>query len=258
MGIGDEIMASGHAYKKYKETGKPVAILDRHGNARSHFMWEGLPFIASPAMFKNARKKVETIVNGPRCRPYIDHTHSVPSVQWVWQSQGSCEDYRGHIVLDKAERELAKEYKGLLIVEPNVKLGDGTNKAWGRARMMRVIERTPHLPWAQLGPDGTIWIGSARHIITDSFRLAAAIMSSAIGYVGMEGAMHHTAAAFHKPAIVIFGGFIHPSITGYTDHVNLFTGGTACGNRLTCGHCRRAMDAISVSQVTEEVKRLFG
>jgi hypothetical protein len=53
-----------------------------------------------------------------------------------------------------------------------------------------------------------------------------------------EGGLHHAAAALGVPAVVIFGGFIAPRHTGYAAHVNLFTGGEACGMRLPCDHCR--------------------
>ena len=61
--------------------------------------------------------------------------------------------------------------------------------------------------------------------------------------------MHHCAAAFGVPGIVIFGGFISPATTGYGCHVNLFTGGEACGMRIPCEHCADAMRKITPEQV---------
>jgi hypothetical protein len=62
--------------------------------------------------------------------------------------------------------------------------------------------------------------------------------------------LHHAAAALGVPAVVIFGGFISPAVTGYAAHANIFTGDDlGCGNINPCPHCRAAMERISVDQV---------
>ena len=61
--------------------------------------------------------------------------------------------------------------------------------------------------------------------------------------------MHHAAAALGIDAVVLFGGFISPQITGYEYHANLTGGVKACGNLYTCAHCRKAMDSISIDDV---------
>ena len=73
MGYGDEIMAAGEA-KRLQDVGdpRPVAILDRHGRPRWHGLWEGNPRIARPGDVAHGLD-VQRIVNGPRCRPYVDY-----------------------------------------------------------------------------------------------------------------------------------------------------------------------------------------
>lgn len=88
-------------------------------------------------------------------------------------------------------------------------------------------------------------------IQTPDFWRACAILSRASAYVGHEGGLHHAAAALGIPGVVIFGGFISPETTGYDCHVNLFTGGNACGNRTPCMHCRDAMNRITPEAVAE-------
>jgi hypothetical protein len=70
--------------------------------------------------------------------------------------------------------------------------------------------------------------------------------------------MHHGAAALDVPAVVIFGAWIPPAVTGYAMHANL-TGGatTACGSLRPCNHCRDALDAIKLTDVTQAVKALL-
>jgi ADP-heptose:LPS heptosyltransferase len=77
-------------------------------------------------------------------------------------------------------------------------------------------------------------------------------------YIGAEGGLHHAAAALGVPAVVLFGGFIPPLVTGYETHINL-TGGAqeACGSLKPCDHCRKAMDAISVEEVAAAARTII-
>jgi len=50
-------------------------------------------------------------------------------------------------------------------------------------------------------------------------------------------------------AIVLFGGFVPPAVTGYPMHRNLTGGAEACGSFNRCDHCLAAMRAISVDEV---------
>lgn len=97
-------------------------------------------------------------------------------------------------------------------------------------------------------------IPGVRTIETPSFRAAAAVLARAALYIGPEGGLHHAAAAVNTPAVVLFGGFISPKTTGYDDHVNIFTGGQACGSLQPCDHCRQAMAKITAGMVIEGAK----
>ena len=92
-----------------------------------------------------------------------------------------------------------------------------------------------------------------------NFRKSCALLSNADLFIGIEGGMHHAAAALNKKAVVIFGGFINPSITGYDFHKNLFikNNESPCGAKNTCKHCIKCMELITVKMVTKEIKKLF-
>jgi hypothetical protein len=49
--------------------------------------------------------------------------------------------------------------------------------------------------------------------------------------------------------VVLFGGFIPPSVTGYGGHANLTGGAEACGSLDPCRHCQAAMGRIGVDEV---------
>jgi ADP-heptose:LPS heptosyltransferase len=85
------------------------------------------------------------------------------------------------------------------------------------------------------------------------FRHALAVMERAALYIGPEGGLHHGAAAVGTKAVVLFGAWIPPQVTGYDSHINIATG-KACGSLKACPHCAEAMASISVDQVFEAAR----
>ena len=85
------------------------------------------------------------------------------------------------------------------------------------------------------------------------------MLSNADLFIGIEGGMHHVAAALNKNAVVIFGGWIDPLIVGYNFHTNLFIKNNEppCGAKNKCKHCIKCMELITVKMVTKEIKKLF-
>lgn len=102
----------------------------------------------------------------------------------------------------------------------------------------------PDLPWLEM-PE------------LPSFEHALALISVARTAVLPEGGLHHAAAAFGLRAVVLFGGYISPNITGYSIHQNIFTGEKACGNRNPCQHCTDAMNAITPAMVLDQLEALL-
>ena len=70
-------------------------------------------------------------------------------------------------------------------------------------------------------------------------------------YFGPEGGFHHAAAALNKKAVVIFGGFIDPLVTGYDFHNNIYVDidGSPCGSRVICKHCKDCIQKIDLSSL---------
>jgi hypothetical protein len=280
MGFGDEIMAAGEALRaqlrdppslyELPRTGpRPVAILDRRGGARWHAVWEGNPRIARPEQVA-AGLDVQHIVNGPGCRPYL---LSESRERYVFNA-----DFRaqpGEIYLNDAELAFAAGYAGGVVVEPFIKSTASPNKNWGWARWQALVRlglrRRPDLEWWQLGHDGpgpgTRWLEGVRPIVTaqgpGGFRQACAVLAKAEAAVLPEGGLHHAAAALGVPAVVIFGGFIAPAITGYGGHINLAAphAGLAprqsCGLRLPCRGCAETMAAVTPEEVAANLEALL-
>jgi len=256
MGIGDNLMASGFA-KGASARGKRVAF----GDGRK-VIWD----VHSEQVFRH---------NPNICHPGHQATGDVEWVhfyrgnrlynrqegdRWVWNLAFHAAP--GELYLSRDERQFGKGFgSGFVLIEPNLpsfKMSSA-NKRWAPERYEWVASslRSAGYEVIQLLHDSPVRLSAARKITTPNFRLAAAVMAQAALYIGPEGGMHHTAAAFGVPAVVLFGGWIPPAVTGYDFHANLSAGGEACGMLTPCDHCRAAMDQITVDDVLDHAEALL-
>lgn len=175
--------------------------------------------------------------------------------RWEWNL-----DFRatpGEIFLARYEINYASAYqKGFVLVEPNVPAfkSCAPNKQWPVKRYQEVVNRLVKAGYRvgqfSYGRGSSQRLDGVQLMLTENFRIGMSVMARTALYIGPEGGLHHAAATMGKPAVVLFGGFIPPSVTGYEMHTNL-TGGVAdaCGSLKACDHCRAAMEAISVDEV---------
>lgn len=261
MGIGDEIMAAAQARALFLECGRRVRILDRRRRPRWHEIWAGLPFLTP-----DPKAPAAELVNGPGARPYIV---AIGADRFCWRPFGPP---RGEIHLAEHERQWADRALRVagvaagrfLVVEPNIKAGASRNKDWGFGRWQTVADGIVQSGTilVQLGAPGARRLAGVRQIETPAPRLAFAILARAAGYLGHEGAMHHAAAAFGLPAVVVFGGFISPAVTGYPGQLSFFQPTPewpiGCGARQPCSHCETAMASITVPAILDAAANLKG
>lgn len=252
MGLGDQIIATGLA-KGAAARGKKIAFGSK---LHSKLVWDhnseqifrNNPNIAFPG--QELGKDVEWIAYFKGYRQYNTQGEG----RWIWNMRWRCEP--GEIYFLEGEKEAAnRKGRGFVVLEPNVEQwkGPAQNKDWGSAKYQSVAQKliedgyeVVQFDYPKAGPI----VRGARGIRTNSFREALAIMRNARAYLGPEGGLHHGAAALGIPAVVIFGGFIPPSVTGYSFHTNLTGSATKfCGSFTRCQHCRDALDSISVEQV---------
>ena len=228
MGYGDEIMVTGEARRRQEA---------------------GDPRIATPEAVARGLD-VQTIVNGPGCRPYIDYGRTTATC-WAYT------DWRATPgELYDIERRKPQDY---VIVEPHIKAKASPNKDWGWERWQALVGRLD-LDWVQLGPPSTRLLDGVRHIETATFLAACRALTGARAAVLPEGGPHHAAAALGVSGVVIFGAMTSPANTGYDLHVNLFEpadGASPCGMRVPCGHCARAMASIEPETVASHLEQLL-
>ncbi len=262
-------MAAGEA-RRLQEAGdgRAVAVLDRLGRPRWHPIWDGNARLARPEAVARGLE-VQTLVNGPGCRPYVDYVAMRGDFAALFPGRSFTTkicDRRlpwRYTAWRATPGELPsvprREPGNYVVLEPHVKTNASPNKDWGWDRWQALLCRRRDLDWVQLGAGGTRIVDGARYVATTDFRAACAVLAGARAAVLPEGGLHHAAAALGVPAVVIFGGMTSPANTGYPGHVNLFepAGASPCGQRVACDHCGRAMAAIAPESVVEHLERIL-
>lgn len=260
MGLGDELIGAGLA-RGAAARGRRVAFGDGrqiiwHENARLIFARN--PNVAPPGT--EWCGDVEWIAHYPGRRCYCHVSHNGGRRHWQF-TPGTVQP--GEIYLSQEESDAAVRRVGdgagrLVIIEPNTK-AQAPNKRWSHERYAKAARLLAAAGYrvAQLAAGGMALAGTEQ-IRSESFRIACAVLQRARLYIGPEGGLHHAAAALGVPAVVIFGGFISPAVTGYDLHDNVFTGdGLGCGRVDPCDHCRECMDKITVNDIMSRALRIL-
>lgn len=246
MGLGDEIMSTALAMDMYESNPIKVAV----GNGRQ-LRYSQQIFTHNPVMLteQELSEGVEHqwLRNYPGHRHYIDNVRTINASEkkYVWRKVGPLRN--GVIVFNKKEQRTAMHGR-FTFIDPHVK--DRPNKDWGSDKYQRLVKSLPGVRFVQPSYGKPILDG-VEAFPCKTFRQGMRLMRDAESAVINEGGMHHAAAAVGTPAVVIYGGFISPDQTGYTMHTNLYVGGEPCGMISRCGHCRDALDSISVFDVAE-------
>lgn len=255
MGYGDEIMGTGMA-KGAAARGVKIAFGDKkqrrlHWTPRTAMIFRSNPNIARPS---DSLRHVEWIAHYKGHRLYNHQTYN----KWVWHY-----DFRvkpGEFYFSKQESDFAKiQTPGFILIEPNVPAWKSVspNKDWGLKNYQAVadaLREQGHFVCQFV--NGPRQLERVHRIAAADFRYAAAVLTQAALFIGPEGGLHHAAAAVGTKAIVLFGGFIPPEVTGYDFHINL-TGDSerACGSLHSCDHCKRAMQSITAQTVIEAAEK---
>jgi glycosyl transferase family 9 (putative heptosyltransferase) len=248
MGFGDQLMASGLA-RGAEKRGKRIAFGDgqriRWDMQTRHVLAHN-PNVAPPG--NEACTDIEWIHFYKGHRIY----NTAGDGCWIWNYD--FRPIRGQMFFLKAERiRGARLGRDWVIIEPNPApwKSVAANKDWGLAKYQAVADalRAAGHRVVQFETGVGATLTGVDWIKTVSFRDALALMANAALYIGPEGGLHHGAAAVGIPAVVLFGGFVPPQVTGYETHTNLTGGAEACGRLYPCAHCRDAMAAIAVEEV---------
>lgn len=255
MGLGDNLMATGMA-KGAQARGKRIAFGDGstiRWDQHSEQIFRHNPNIAPPGSEGSSDLEWIPFYKGNRIYNRHDHLKE----RWIWNY-----DFRvqpGEIFFSDEELSFAKKFgKDFVLIEPSVPSykGCAQNKTWpfnSYTHIVQLLKAKGH-DVRQFSNGGSLLPG-VKTIKAPSFRHALAILANAALYIGPEGGLHHGAAAVGIHAVVIFGGFIPPQVTGYDSHINLTDDSEkACGSLTNCPHCAAAMKSIKIKHVYSAAK----
>lgn len=285
MGYGDHLMAIGAASRQHAQDPlrRAVAIGDgRRVDPQHPELRLGLDFLATQAMV-DAGAPVSWVISHHGYRPYHDYAamQALWSARHPWRRRllGPPRPQKlvqrlGHyifdprhravpapLVLTAAEQAIARHWsrEPFVVIEPHTKDKASPSKRWPFERYVQVARALRgRIPVYQVGAPDTPPLDDLPRLPSGSFREVLAYLKAARLYIGPEGGLHHASAAMGTRAVVIYGGYVPPSVTGYDFHVNLTGGATACGSHLReCPHCVAAMQRIEVGEVLAVAQSLL-
>lgn len=240
-------MALGRIEAIYAATGHQVRVEALGGFSRDHAAWHH-----HPAYNPQGHKR---ITDGGGSRPYIER----------WEGSRIIFNHAhrpraGRMALTDEEKNCWRfgRSQKFAVLAPNLKESASPNKQWGVEKWAQVIEKFP-IPVFQLTGSGELLPG-ARFFHTPTFRHAAAVIARASLVLCNEGGNHHMAASMGTPAVVVFGSFVPPLVTGYAGHINhaVETDEGYCGRWEPCAHCKKSMETITVGMVKDSALQLLG
>ncbi len=271
MGLGDDIMATALADAALKgarergERGKMKIAFGEHdhvkGSIRAYWseVFRHSPVIVDPN--EGWGSAVALIQEYPGKRVSIDPKRSVTDAEGNVIRFAFNEDFhapRGTVLFSTPEIIAWSAWHGPsdVIIEPSIKGAYAPNKAWPFDRWERIaaslIDAGHRV--TQFIYDGTKRLGTPGidYSSTRSFREACFALSQASLFIGTDGGLHHAAAAFNVPAIVLWSHYSSPDIFGYDYQHNVRrTDGPGCGNVVErCDECQAAMEAIKADHVS--------
>jgi hypothetical protein len=250
MGWGDEIMVTGQVRVLQQRDPRKVRV--QYERPRWFPAYDNNPRIAT------LEEQGDLQVLQPRSNGLRPYCTNKTAERWTWKAY---EPPVGELYLTPRELAFGAQFAGRIIVEPHIKGAASPNKQWGWTRWNKLSwllsERGFRV--TQIGPAGTAMLEGVEFIETPTLRHAAAIVARARAVVVPEGGLHHTAAVFNVPAVVIYGGFISPAVTGYAGQVSLFVNDEkhplGCGWRTPCDHCAKAMASITPEIVADHLEK---
>ena len=275
MGYGDEIMTTGYVKeikKKYPNhqivIGSPQKKLIYYSD-----IFKNNPNITIANKF-DLRKKVVWVESFPRNRPYI---LSKNEKQIIWNMKHR--SIKGEFYFDKKEKTFAnniiqkflknwndnnsKKFKKIIFIETSrkakIKKHGLKNRDWGIENWIKFVDKykKDYLFLQSIHKDSKI-IKNIYSFKSD-FRQACAVMSHCDIFLGWEGGFVQAAAALDKKALVLFGGWAHPSVTGYNFHKNIYIDidKSPCGMLDDCEHCKKCRKLMNLELVCSKFEEII-
>lgn len=130
------------------------------------------------------------------------------------------------LYLSDAEIQIAKsDYPDpYLVIAPVGKAKFSANrKEWGFDKFQQLVQWLNDRNILQIGMPSDALLNGVIDARSIDIRKTAAIIANAVLFIGLEGGLMHLARSVQTPAVIIYGGYIKPEISGYSMNVNIAT-----------------------------------
>jgi ADP-heptose:LPS heptosyltransferase len=136
-------------------------------------------------------------------------------------------------------RFLTEIRKPIIITCPLGKRGYSANrKEWGFDNFQKLVNMTSsEYQWLQIGVTKDKLLDNVIDARGLDIRESATLVKEADLLVSLEGGLMHIAKAVNTPAVVIYGGVINPTVSGYKENINIYNG-------VECSPCFRSDKAL--------------
>jgi ADP-heptose:LPS heptosyltransferase len=170
-------------------------------------------------------------------------------------------EIRCEIHLDQEELAFGGKYLDdigpYVVIEPHTKDSFTVNKRYGFSRWQEVADSLSRsgIKLVQVGEGGKRILNNVVDATgIPSIRKVASIIQHARALVAPEGGLMHLASGVGTRAVIVFGGYVSPELTGYKDNINIFSSlpCAPCGLRRRCIHdTPKCMDDIRPEEIIE-------
>jgi len=196
---------------------------------------------------------------------YVDKNTKTSFIEQIMSYIG--ENKRGfpELYLTKNEIESIKRqfpFPYITICPVGKTVFSANRKEWGIDKFQELINLLTDYKFIQVGLNTDPLLENVIDGRYKSIRKTAAIIFNSMFFIGLEGGFMHLSKAVGKKSVIIFGGYIHPKISGYDENINIYTS-------LDCAPCycsdtphkpcdsMKCMKAITPQMVYEKIQTHF-
>ena len=257
---------------------KPPSLRDRlfgrkYGHPVISPIFDNNPYLDNPS---DVTRRDSVMVIDPNDPAYTYYSETTPERQ-IFKTGGhviqitsrafgiedpelKCELYFSDEEREKAD-SLAARFGPFITIEPNTKDEFTVNKTWCFDNWQKVVNvlKTENL-LVQVGQEGGRVLDGVTSMVGKlTFRETAALISKSRLLLAPEGGLMHAANAVGTRAVIVYTGYVSPTVTGYPEHINLYPL-VECGNcglRIPCPIGFICSEMITPEMVISAVKTIL-
>lgn len=161
---------------------------------------------------------------------------------------------------DKSAAQKILQGRPSMSIMSSGKVTFSENREWSKANFQHVVDYfNKDFQLVQIGDVTDVPCEGVLDCRGKTLRETAAIINESLLFIGQEGGLMHLANGVKKRSVIIYGGYLHPSVTGYRDNMNLYVDVECapCYTRKSgCTH-RKCMKLIQPKDVIQAAEKLL-